>query len=199
MNLKSQIILSLFVILIVWSCNSSSNSGDDLFAIGKYEEAITAYDNFISTNPKNVKALYNRGRSHEEIGNYEKAEKDFILALANDSKNVHVMLSLSNLFQKQKNHSSALLYADRAVETPGAPAMAYFMKARALHQLGNTIEALKDYSAAIKMDKDFGQAYYNRGLLKLATKKKKSGCEDLTLAVKLNYDQAIEAKEKYCN
>ncbi|AFL85340.1 tetratricopeptide repeat protein [Belliella baltica DSM 15883] len=198
MKFKFQIYSSLFVFLLLISCQSSSNEGDDLFAAGKYEEAIKAYDEFLSTNPRNIKALYNRGRSYEELENFEQAEKDFITALDNDSKNVQVMLSLSNLFQKQKNHSSALLYADRAVEIPGAPSMAYFMKARALHQLGNTDEALKEYSAAIKMDTDFGQAYYNRGLLKLATNKKTSGCEDLTMAMKLNYEAAAEAKEKYC-
>ncbi|MCH7411882.1 tetratricopeptide repeat protein [Belliella sp. R4-6] len=189
---------SLLLLISLFACGSASNDGDDLFAAEKYEEAIQAYDKFLSTNPKNVKALYNRGRSHEEIGNSDLAEKDFITALEYEANNVQVMLSLSNHFQKQKNHSSALLYADRAVETPGAPAMAYFMKARALHQLGNTDDAMKEYSAAIKMDKEFGQAYYNRGLLKLATNKKKSGCEDLNLALKLNYSQASAAIEKYC-
>ena len=198
MSTKIRFYSTLLLFITLLSCGSASNDGDDLYASGKYEEAIKAYDKFLSTNPKNVKAIYNRGRSHEELGNTELAEKDFINALEYDSNNVQVMLSLSNHFQKQKNHSSALLYADRAVETPGAPAMAYFMKARALHQLGNTEEALKEYNAAIKMDQDFGQAYYNRGLLKLATDKKKSGCEDLNLALKLDYVQASDAIEKYC-
>ncbi|MFD2036000.1 tetratricopeptide repeat protein [Belliella marina] len=198
MSIQIRVYLSILLLVTSFACGSASNDGDDLYASGKYEEAIKAYDSYLSTKPKNVKALYNRGRSHEELGNIESAEKDFLTALEIDANNVQVMLSLSNLFQKQKNHSSALLYADRAVETSGAPAMAYFMKARALHQLGNTEEALKEYNAAIKMDKDFGQAYYNRGLLKLATDKKKSGCEDLNLAIKLNYEAASEALAKYC-
>ncbi|WP_373520373.1 tetratricopeptide repeat protein [Aquiflexum sp.] len=187
------------IILTLGSCSSGgSNRGDVLFSQGKYEEAIKAYDSFLAAKPKDIKALYNRGRSYEELGNYSQAEKDFLAALNQDTKNIQVMLSLSNIYQKQKNHNSALLYADYAVEVPGAPAMAYFMKGRALHQIGNTLEAMREYSAAIKMDKDFGQAYYYRGMLKIATEKKKSGCEDLGLAIRLNVSIAEEARDKYC-
>lgn len=181
------------------SCGSQeTNKRDELFKKEDYKGAITAYDNFLSSQPKNVKALYNRGRAYEELGDFSSAEKDFKAALALDSKNHQILLSLSNIYQKQKNHSAALLYADYAVEIPGAPAMAYFMKGRAMHQLGNTQEAYKEYSAAIKMDKDFGQAYFYRGMLKVATDRQKSGCDDLNMALKLGFQEAQTALDKYC-
>lgn len=190
---------SLIGLMFLVSCSGgNSNKGDELFTKGDYEAAIAAYDNFLSTKPRNVKALYNRGRAQEELGNFQKAEKDFLLALEQDSKNTQVLLSLSNVYQKQKKHNNALLYAEYAVEIPGAPAMAYFMKGRALHQIGNTNEAYKEYSTAIKMDKDFGMAYYYRGMLKIATDRKKSGCDDLKAAIKLNYSEAKEVLDKYC-
>lgn len=190
---------SLIGLVFLISCSSgNSNKGDELFSKGDYEAAIAAYDNFLATKPRNVKALYNRGRAQEELGNFQKAEKDFLLALEQDSKNTQVLLSLSNVYQKQKKHNNALLYAEYAVEIPGAPAMAYFMKGRALHQIGNTNEAFKEYSTAIKMDKDFGMAYYYRGMLKIATDRKKSGCDDLKAAIKLNYLEAQEVLDKYC-
>ncbi|MCH7411249.1 tetratricopeptide repeat protein [Belliella sp. DSM 111904] len=195
-------IKKLGLVLLVFamvSCGETSNDGDAYYNAGKFEEAIKAYDNVLSTKPKDSNALYKRGRSYEEIGDFDNAEKDFLLALENDSKNTQIMLSLSSLYHKNKNHNRALLYAEYAVEVPGAPAMAYFMKARALHQLGNTDEALKEYGAAIKMDDNFGQAYYNRGLLKIATDKKSSGCEDLRIAEKLNIEAASEVLAKYCN
>lgn len=190
---------SLIGLVFLISCSGgNSNKGDELFSKGDYEAAIAAYDNFLATKPRNVKALYNRGRAQEELGNFQKAEKDFLLALEQDSKNTQVLLSLSNVYQKQKKHNNALLYAEYAVEIPGAPAMAYFMKGRALHQIGNTNEAFKEYSTAIKMDKDFGMAYYYRGMLKIATDRKKSGCDDLKAAIKLNYLEAQEVLDKYC-
>jgi len=190
---------ALIGIMLLFSCSGGeSNKGDEFFDKGAYEEAIKAYDNFLASKPKNVKALYNRGRSYEELGQFDQAEKDFLAALEQDKKNFQVLLGLANLYQKQKKHNNALLYADYAVEIPGAPAMAYFMKGRALHQLGNTNEAYKDYSTAIKMDKNFDLAYYYRGMLKIATDRKKSGCEDLRAAVRLNFSDAQEAFDKYC-
>jgi tetratricopeptide (TPR) repeat protein len=185
---------------MLFSCaGGESNKGDQHYNEGNYEAAIAAYNEYLSTRPKDVKALYNRGRSYEELGQVEKAEQDFLAAMKLDSRNTQVMLSLSNLYQKQRNHSAALLYADYAVQVPGAPAMAYFMKGRALHQLGNTKEALKEYSAAIQMKKDFGQAYYYRGMLKIATDKKSDGCEDIRSALQFNFTGAQNALDKYCN
>jgi tetratricopeptide (TPR) repeat protein len=200
MSLRNLLSTLFFVLILLSSCaGGDSNKGDQHYNDGNYEAAIAAYNDYLATRPKDVKALYNRGRSHEELGQVDKAEQDFIAALKLDSKNTQVMLSLSNLHQKQRNHSAALLYADYAVQVPGAPAMAYFMKGRALHQLGNTKEALREYSAAIKMKSDFGQAYYYRGMLKIATKNNKEGCEDIRAALKLNYAGAQNAIDKYCN
>lgn len=200
MRVFQWVFASLMGIMFLVSCSGGeSNKGDSYYTQGDYENAIVAYDSYLSTKPKDFKALYNRGRAYEELGEFEKAEQDFLLALEQDRKNTQILLSLSNVYQKQKKHNNALLYAEYAVEVPGAPAMAYFMKARALHQIGNTDEAYKEYSTAIKMDKDFGMAYYYRGMLKIATDNKRSGCEDLRAAVKLNYEEAIDALNKYCN
>ena len=115
-----------------------------------------------------------------------------------DPNNFQVLLSLANLHHKKKNFTNALLFANRAAEIPGAPAMASFMKGRALHQLGKTDEALKAYGNAITLDKDFGQAYYNRGLLKIGIKNVKGACEDFQLSVALEYPGSSEAYKKYC-
>ncbi len=189
----------LLMFLIVNSCTQQqSGKGDRLYSQGEYEEAIDAYTTFLSNNPKNLNALYNRGRSHEELGNFEAAERDFLTAHEQDPKNVQVLLSLSNVYQKQKKHTQALLYAEYAVEVPGAPAMAYFLKARALHQIGNVQEAMVEYTAAISQDKNFGQAFYYRGMLNYATEKKSAACEDFQNASKLNFEPAQDALANYC-
>ncbi|MCL6261596.1 tetratricopeptide repeat protein [Aquiflexum sp. TKW24L] len=199
MKVKYWVFAILIGILSLSSCSENiSHKGDSLFGQEKYQEAIDEYNKVLKNNPKYLKGLYNRGRAYEELGQFKKAEEDFLAAFAIDNKNTQVMMSLSNIYQKQKNHNSALLFADYAVQVVGAPAMAFFLKGRALHQIGNTGEAMIEYSTAIKMDKDFGQAYYYRGMLKFATDKKKQGCEDIKISLKLNYKDAQAASDKYC-
>lgn len=174
------------------------NSGDKYFKEGEYSKAAEEYTEKLKFNPTDVRNLYNRGRAHEEQKEFDLAKADYEKALELDPKNFQVLLSLANLHHVEKNYNNAMLYASRAEEIPGAPAMASFMKARALQQMGLSEEAMKSYGNAIKLDKDFGQAYLNRGFLKIYLEKNKSACEDFKLAETLDYPGAQEALDKYC-
>ena len=198
MKKSTLVVIYLISSLFIFSCSEYVSSGDKYYNNSQFEEAITEYSNELKYAPNDVRVLYHRGRAYEELGNFEKAKSDFEAALDLDPNNFQVLLSLSNLHHKEKNYTNALLFSNRAADIPGAPAMASFMKARALHQMGKTEEALKAYSNAITLDKDFGQAYYNRGLLKIGIKNVKGACEDFQLSVALEYPGAAEAFKKYC-
>ncbi|MEX2593284.1 MAG: tetratricopeptide repeat protein [Anditalea sp.] len=199
MRIKKNIIYLFIPLILVTSCKKSdSDQGDQFYNNKQYEEAIVAFTDFLENNPRNINAIYTRGRSYEELGQLDEAETDFKSALALDDKNVQVLLSLSNLYQKMQKHELALLYADNATEIHGAPAMAFLLKGRAYHQLGNTEEAMKGYNSAIKRNPQFGQAFYYRGMLKLVTDKKQGACGDFKLAIDFNNQQANTALAQYC-
>lgn len=183
----------------MWACSETkSNSADRYFEKGQFELAVETYTEDLKLKPTDVKMLYNRGRAYQEMGKWENAKADFESALNLDPNNFQVLLSLATIQLEQKSYGSALLYASTAEEIPGAPAMASFLKGRALHQMGLPEEALKAYGNAIQIDKDFGQAYFNRGLLKVALERKKQACEDFKLAAVLEYPEAQEMFDKYC-
>lgn len=184
---------------MLWACSKpDQNQGDQYFNSGNYAQAVSEYSESLKFSPNDVRMLYNRGRAYEEQNENDKAIADFEKALELDPNNFQVLLSLANIHHKQKNYTNALLFASRAEDIPGAPALASFIKARALHQMGKSEEALKSYADAIKRDKEFGQAYYNRGLLKVAMGNIGSSCEDFQMARSLEYEGAREAFEKYC-
>ncbi len=195
----ASIFLSLTFVVLLFACSEQKVSkGDKFFNEKKYEEAVNAYSDELKYLPNEVRLIYHRGRSYEELKDFEGAKADFERALELEPNNFQVLLSLANLHHKKKNFTNALLLSNRAAEIPGAPAMASFMKGRALHQLGKTEEALKSYGNAILLDKNFGQAYYNRGLLKIGLKNVKGACEDFQLSSALEYPGSVEAYEKYC-
>jgi tetratricopeptide (TPR) repeat protein len=193
-------LLSIFVLaLLLVSCgNSSSNKGDEFYNEGQYKEAIVAYASFLERRPNDVKVLYNKGRAHEELEEFKRAEESFKLALKQDPKNTQILLSLSNLYHNNDRPELALMYADNAVSVSGAPSMAYFLKARSMHKLGNVKEALREYNTAIKMSPKNGQAYYYRGMLYAATDEFSNACKDFNSAVENNYEPAKDSLKKYC-
>jgi tetratricopeptide (TPR) repeat protein len=192
--------LFLFTTFSIVSCSSSPsiNAGDVAFKKGEYSEAIAAYSESLKTDPSNLDLRFGRGRAYQELGKFEEAQLDFEQALSQDPNNFQVLLSLAMIQLDQQSYASALLYATKAEEIPGAPAMASFLKGRALQQLGMPEDALKAFGNAIQLDKDFGQAYLNRGLLKEALERNKEACEDFKLAAALEYPGGKESLQKYC-
>ena len=58
-------------------CRGTQSCRDDYFEQGAYEEAIVAYSDYLSGHEPTTAVLYNRGRSFEEIGQYENALNGF--------------------------------------------------------------------------------------------------------------------------
>ena len=191
---------SLYFLALFSSCSSSPqvNVGDVAFAKGDFPAAIAGYSESLKNNPKDVNLLFGRGRAYQEVGKSLDAQADFEAALNLDPKNFQVLLSLATVQLDQKSYTSALLYATKAEEIPGAPALASLLKGRALHQLGMPEDALKAYGNAIKLDRNFGQAYFNRALLKIALDRTKLACGDLRMSVALDYPGAEDSLKKYC-
>jgi len=191
----------VLVSLILVGCSSGSevNTGDNEFKNGNFKSAVAGYSENLKTKPNDYHLYYGRGRSYQELGKLVEAQADFERALALEPTNFQALLGMSNLQLERKNYASALLYATKAEEIPGAPALASLLKGRALHQIGLPEEALKAYGIAIQLDKNFGQAYFNRALLKIALKRNKQACEDFKLAMVLEYPGAEESFQKYCN
>ncbi len=200
LNRSILLLFSLFIAVVIVSCSTSPNlnPGITAFNKGDYSEAIVAYSESLKTNPSNLDLLFGRGRAYQELGKFEEAQFDFEQALSQDPNNFQVLLSLATIQLDQESYASALLYATKAEEISGAPAMASFLKGKALQQLGMPEDALKAYGNAIQLDKNFGQAYLNRGLLKEALDRNKQACEDFKLAAALEYPGGKESLQKYC-
>jgi tetratricopeptide (TPR) repeat protein len=200
MKIFAKALIVPVIVGTMWSCSETkTNSADRHFEKGEYELAVKTYTEDLKFKPMDAKMLYNRGRAYQEMGNFADAKADFESALSNDPNNFQVLLSLSTIQLEEKKYASALMYAKQAEEIPGAPATASFLKGRALHQMGMLEDAMKAYNNAIQLDKEFAQAYFNRGMLKVALKKDGESCSDFKVAFDLDYPGADEMLARYCN
>ncbi|MFT7031305.1 MAG: tetratricopeptide (TPR) repeat protein [Marinoscillum sp.] len=184
----------------MWSCGGgTTNSGDQFFAKSNYAKATEAYSELLVNNPSDVSLLYNRGRSYEELGNFDLAEQDFLAILGQDAKHLNACLSLSKVYYEMESYNKAVIFADRALDVNQNSAQGHFLSARAKHQLGYVDSALESYNLAININKDMGEAYLYRGALKMHMGNSKSACSDITKAVNLDIAEAKTVQSKYCN
>ena len=77
-------------------------------------------------------------------------------------------------------------------------AEAHFWVAKGKHQLGFFNNSLESYSESIRLNSDYGEAYYYRGALKVSMKKRKGACDDFRIANNLKVEGAAAALTKYC-
>ncbi|UXX79280.1 tetratricopeptide repeat protein [Reichenbachiella carrageenanivorans] len=189
----------LVLAVVLFACeNEERSKGDELYNEGKYSEAIKAYDEYIGLHPTHVKSIYNRGRSYEELGKFQKAFEDFEAVLEIDKKNTSALLSLAKYYYRDQKFEKAKYYAELAVKENVNLAQAHFWLGRSRHQLGMFAEALTAYNNAINLDRELGEAYLYRGAIKMQSSRNKSACADFKSAKDLGVKEASAAEKKYC-
>lgn len=195
-----KLIIILLVISLAGCENKNSTEGDNFFAKGEYEKAVTAYTTYLTTEPRDVKTLYNRGRAYEELGQYELALADFNQVIKEDPFNVNAHLSITiDYYNRLNDYENTIFFAEKVLKLDETNASAFTLKGKAHQKLGNLTEALEAYNSAISVDNEYGEAYLSRGSLRLYQKQKSKACSDFRLASSLGLDKANELIKKYCN
>lgn len=70
-----------------------------------------------------------------------------------------------------------------------ANAESYFQRGLSQERLGDTQQAIDDYTTAIRFDTNYAQAYHQRGILNNAIGQRKKAIDDLRKAAKLYFEQ----------
>lgn len=199
MRTRLILLLSTIVFTGFFACESEvTEEGDDLFNEGKFTEAVEAYSEYLETRPKDIKTLYNRGRSFEELGQIEKAKADFIGVLNIQPENVNANLSMGKYWYNKKSYARAINFFDKVIEVDGRVVDAYLLKGRSYHQQGDFDNAMINYNLAIDFDRQNQEAFLYRGALKVALNQTKGACSDLNRAKALGSKDADAAIAKHC-
>lgn len=159
-----------------------------------YNNAIDEIDKAIKICPSNHLLFFIKGNLLFQIGE-----------LINSSNNQNMLLLTAdrpNSTDKNKNND----YYEKAIQSymistllnPGF-SYAFFNKAYTEGMINNISGALNDYSACLRIDNNFAEAYYNRGLILIYLKDSKNGCNNISKAGELGIKEAYRVLYKYCN
>lgn len=187
------------LILVLCSCEKSKTElADELFNSGSYQEAITSYTTYLKDHPADEKSLYNRGRAYEELGNLDKALKDFREAVSVAPENLQLRQSLGLCYYKLDQFNSTINAMDDLLEKKPNDSEAFYLKGRALQRLGKVNSAIENYSNAIRYNPRHAESHLYRGNLFIITKKADKGCRDLRKANALGSEEADKLIAKHC-
>ncbi len=90
-------LLRLTMLLDPVDAHAWNNKGYALNALGRYEEALRAYDEAIRLNPEYKEAYYNKGATLEQIGRYEEALQAYKKAVELNPQDTNVRITIERL------------------------------------------------------------------------------------------------------
>ncbi|MGD9825578.1 tetratricopeptide repeat protein [Desulfobacter sp.] len=134
-------------------------------ALGRVEEAITAFDRMLGLNPNFAEGFYNRGVAYSEMGRIKEAVQDYTMAVEIDPDFYNAHLNLGLALDTLGHPDQAVKSFDRAIALEPDNAHGYNNRAFSQMNAGNMDAALKDCEKAIAINPKLPEIYNIRGLV----------------------------------
>ncbi|MCQ2194021.1 MAG: tetratricopeptide repeat protein [Paludibacteraceae bacterium] len=160
----------------------------DFEMIQDYQSAIEDYGKAIDANPSSWIAYFNRANIRHKKMEYEASLEDEIKS----EKEKELSQSSSQLIY-------GLMLNDYDQVTTLAPRLPFgwYNKANILSEQKDFRNAMANYTKAIELDKDFAEAYFNRGLVHILVGESREGIADLSKAGELGIYSAYNIIKRY--
>lgn len=137
------------------------DQGNSFMRLGKYQDAIKAFDAFLSVLPDDS-AVFNRAVCLENLGHH--ADALTVYQRYAERNDVKGLVNGSNCLLRLGRKDEALSYAMRAVEADAGDIQCWIAMGNAAFGLGKYEDAMRSYCAAHKLDLTAPTPAYNYGL-----------------------------------
>lgn len=134
------------------------NRGTSQAAMGNAEAAVRDFTASLQLKPDFYLAWYNRGNSYATLGKLEKAEADYREAVRLKPDYAEAWTNLGNIYGMTRQPEKANLAFTRAIELNKENAQAFNNRALSRVALGDTAGAREDFSSAIRLHEERGDA-----------------------------------------
>jgi len=167
------------------------NYGNQLWRLGKNEEALAAFDRAIQIQPAFYQAWYAKGVTLRSLERYEEAIAAFDRAIReSQEKFAPAWRRRGGALYLVKRYEEALASFDRAIALDPKNFIVYAFQGDALDKLKRKKEARDAYSKAIELNPDHYYAYNRRGFARYELGDKQGAIADFNKAIELKPDYA---------
>ena len=138
--------------------------GLSLQRMGKFDQALTAFDAALALNPRYAEAHNSRGIALANLDRSEDALASFNKALAIKPNYAECHNNLGIVLQEFGRLDEALASFDKAIALNPDNARTHNNRGTALGDLQRSSDALLSYETAIALNPSYAEAFYNRGM-----------------------------------
>ena len=139
------------------------NKGNDLTKLGKFHEAIIAYDRAIEIDPNNSDAWNGKGFTLNKLDKYTEALQASNKAIEINPNNSDGWSTKGYALAKLGKYDEALQASNKAIESNSQNSMGWTNKALALSKLNRNEEAITAADKAIELNPLNSMAWNNKG------------------------------------
>ncbi|MEA2060019.1 MAG: tetratricopeptide repeat protein, partial [Thermodesulfobacteriota bacterium] len=139
--------------------------GNDLFAQGKYDEALTCYEKVLEIDDTNANVIHNMGAAFKERGDPEKAIECYKKSIALDPNAYNAYFNLGVAYLDMGEKEKAVEYFKNAVALKPDFTGALLNLGNAYKSLGDLVQAENYYKRVIQVDPDYIDAVNNLGVV----------------------------------
>jgi len=158
----------------------------------KWREAQEQFNWVIQRDPKNTKALFNRGRARYRLQEYKEAIADYKEAIALQNGNYPEALLNTGLVQTAlKDYAAAEQSYRKAIAQREDYAAAWYNLGLLHMRQKQTAEAVAAFNHAVSLRKGYARAWYNLGVL--------YGREEQNELAIGAYEEALRLRPNYTN
>lgn len=168
LNKKIWIIVPI-VFFFLFSCASTQKNKNE--SSDAYDKAISVYDKWLETFPRDYIAYMERGNVFMEKGQYDQAILDYNKSLEINPKGADAAYkNRGNAYYMKGQYDQAISDYSKSLETNPRDAWAYVNRGNAYYMKGQYDKAILDYNKALEINPRHASAY-NRLAWLLATAK----------------------------
>ena len=177
-------------------CNGSTTKkllfvAEVLVSNKQYKQSVIAYSKLIEAKSLKSTHFLNRGYAYFHLKDFEKAEKDYLNALALPNPDLDLLYdNLSLLYFDQQKFQKAIDYSSKRIELNSKNYVAYLDRGLSYRKIKKYKEAEKDFESSLKIKPNFFRAFGYRAYLYMEQGKNQEAFKDAKRAVEINPEYA---------